>query len=138
MSTLKLTKQTVINLCLLVAVLLCTSQQLTAQIKLGGIPIPKPKRPGKPDTSQPNGTTSNTSNNRTSSGTSDAPEGDIETNPNALPDYNANLNVGDQAVAVDHLRDVKAVRIVGKSGAAYKVAELKSPDSVQWYSANSV
>jgi len=138
MSALKLTKQTVINLCLLVAVLLCTSQQLTAQIKLGGISIPKPKRSSKPDTSQPGGTTSNTSNNRTSSGNSDAPEGDIETNPNALPDYNANLNVGDQAVAVDHLRDVKAVRIVGKSGGAYKVAELKSPDSVQWYSANSV
>jgi hypothetical protein len=138
MSALKLTKQTVINLCLLVAVLLCTSQQLTAQIKLGGISIPKPKRPSKPDTSQPSGTTPNPSNNRTSSGNSDAPEGDIKTNPNAPADYNANMNVGDQAVAVDRFRDVKAVRIVGKSGGAYKVAELKSPDSVQWYSANSV
>jgi hypothetical protein len=46
--------------------------------------------------------------------------------------------VGDQAVAVDHFRDVKTVRIVAKSGAAYKVAELNSPNSVQWYSANSV
>ncbi|MGI8787304.1 MAG: hypothetical protein ACR2HG_06040, partial [Pyrinomonadaceae bacterium] len=63
---------------------------------------------------------------------------DVQTNPNAPPDYNANLNVGDQAVAVDRFKDVKMVKIVAKSGAAYKVAELKSPDSVQWYSANSV
>lgn len=133
MSALNLTKQPVINCCLLVAILLCASHQLTAQINLGGISIPKPKRPGKPNTNQPD-----TSNNGTSDGNSNAPQGDVQTNPNAPPDYNANLNVGDQAVAVDRFRDVKVVRIVGKSGAAYKVAELKSPDSVQWYSANSV
>jgi hypothetical protein len=138
MPALNLTKQTVINLCLLVAVLLCTSHQLTAQINIGGINIPKPKRSGKPNTGQPEGTTSNTTNNGTPDGNSAAPQGDAQTNPNAPSDYNANLNVGDQAVAVDRFRDVKAVRIVGKSGAAYKVAELKSPDSVQWYSANSV
>jgi hypothetical protein len=123
-----LTKQSVINLCLLVAVLPCASHQLTAQINIGGVTIPKPKHPNKP----------NITNNGTPGGDSAAPQGDAQTNPNAPPDYNANLNVGDQAVAVDRFRDVKAVRIVGKSGAAYKVAELKSPDSVQWYSANSV
>lgn len=129
MSALKLTKQSVVKLCLLVAILLCASHQLTAQINLGGISIPKPKRSGKPNTTQPE---------TTPDGNSAAPQGDAQTNPNAPSDYNANLNVGDQAVAVDRFRDVKAVRIVGKSGAAYKVAELKSPDSVQWYSANSV
>jgi hypothetical protein len=138
MSALNLTKQTVINLCLLVAVLLCTSHQLTAQINLGGINIPKPKRSSKANTSQPERTTSNPTNDGTPGGNSAAPQGDAQTNPNAPPDYNANLNVGDQAVAVDRFRDVKAVRVVGKSGAAYKVAELNSPDSTQWYSANSV
>jgi hypothetical protein len=136
MPALNLTKQTVINLCLLVAVLLCTSHQLAAQIKLGGITIPKPKRPNRPNTSLPERTTSNPDTG-TPDGNSAAQE-DAQTNPNAPADYNANLNVGDQAVAVDRFRDVKVVRIVGKSGAAYKVAELKSPDSVQWYSANSV
>jgi hypothetical protein len=135
MPALNLTKRTVITLCLLAAALPCASHQLTAQIRLGGVNIPKPKRPNKPDVSQPGGTTPN---NGTPGGNSDAPQGDVQTNPNAPTDYNANLNVGDQAVAVDRFRDVKAVRIVGKSGAAYKVAELKSPDSVQWYSANSV
>ncbi|PYS76736.1 MAG: hypothetical protein DMF66_13085 [Acidobacteria bacterium] len=33
---------------------------------------------------------------------------------------------------------MEAVRIVAKSGAAYKVAELNSPNSIQLYSANSV
>jgi hypothetical protein len=138
MSALNLTKQTVINICLLVAVLLCSSHQLTAQINIGGINIPKPKHPNRPNTSQPERTTSETTNNGTPDGNSAAPQGDVQANPNAPPDYNANLNVGDQAVAVDRFRDVKAVRIAGKSGAAYKVAELNSPDSTQWYSANSV
>src|SRR5689334_22788024 len=134
MPALNLTKRMVINLCLLVAALLCASHQLNAQIKLGGINIPKPKRSGKPTTSQPGGTTSSTPDNGTPGGDSPAPQGEVQSNPNAPPDYNANLNVDDQAVAVDRFRDVKAVRIVGKSGASYKVAELKSPDSVQWYS----
>src|SRR5207237_10171277 len=94
--------------------------------------------PDSPNTSQPERTTSDTTNNGTPGGNSTAPQGDVQTNPNAPSDYGANLNVGDQAVAVDRFRDVKAVRIVGKSGAAYKVAELKSPDSTQLHSANSV
>jgi hypothetical protein len=122
-----LTKRTIINFCLSVAVVLCASHQLAAQIKVGGISIPKPQR-----------TTTNPTNNGTSEGNSAAPQGDAQSNPNAPADYNANLNVGDQAVAVDRFREAKAVRIVGKSGGAYKVAELKSPDSVEWYSANSV
>jgi len=138
MPGLNLTKQTVRNLCLLVAVLLCTSHQLIGQINIGGISIPKPKRADKPNTNQPPRTTPNTGNNGTPGVNSNTPQGDVQTNPNAPADYNANLNVGDQAVAVDRFRDVKVVRIAGKSGAAYKVADLKSPDSVQWYSVNSV
>ena len=138
MPGLNLTKQTVRNLCLLVAVLLCPSHQLTAQVNIRGISIPKPGKSDKPNTSQPERTTSNSTNNGTPDRTSAAPQGDAQTNPNAPADYNANLNVGDQAVAVDRFRDVKVVRIAGKSGGAYKVAELKSPDSVQWYSTNSV
>lgn len=130
MPGLNLTKQFVRNLCLLVAVLLCVSHQLNAQINLGGIKIPKPKRSGKVNTNQPEPTTS--------PGGNTAPEGDVQTNPNAPADYNANLNIGDQAVAVDRFRNVKVVRIAGKSDAAYKVADLKSPDSIQWYSVNSV
>jgi hypothetical protein len=114
MLALNFKKRTIINLCLLAIILLCTSPQLTAQINVRGISIPKTGRSDKP------------------------PQGDVQTNVNAPADYNANLNIGDQAVAVDHFRDVKMVKIAGKSGGAYKVAELKSPDSVQWYSANSV
>ena len=138
MLALNLKKRTIINLCLLVTVLLCTSHQLTAQVNIRGISIPKPGKSDKPNTSQPERTTSNSTNNGTPDRNSAAPQGDAQTNPNAPADYNANLNVGDQAVAVDRFRDVKVVRIAGKSGGAYKVAELKSPDSVQWYSANSV
>jgi hypothetical protein len=138
MSTLSLTKQTVIGLCLIAAVLLCAAHQISGQINIGGISIPKPKRPNKPNASQPEKTTPNRTDTGAPSGNSDAPQGDVQTNPNAPTDYNANLNVGDQAVAVDRFRDVKVVRIAGKSGAAYKVAELNSPDSIQWYSANSV
>jgi hypothetical protein len=126
-----LTKRTILNLCLLVTVVLCASHQLTAQINIGGISIPKPKRSGKPITSQ---TTPDTGN----SGNSAVPQGDAQSNPNAPADYDANLNVGAQAVAVDRFRNVKVVRIAGKSGGTYKVAEISSPDSVQWYSSNSV
>jgi hypothetical protein len=138
MLALNLKKRTIINLGLLVAVLLCTSPQLSAQINVRGISIPKPGRSDKPDTNQPERTTSNPTNNEARARGSAATQGDAQTNPNAPADFNANLNVGDQAVAVDRFRDVKVVRIAGKSGGAYKVAELKSPDSVQWYSVNSV
>jgi hypothetical protein len=137
MSTSNLTKQTVIKFCLLVAVLLCAAHQIAAQIRLGGVTISKPKRPNKPNTSQPERTTSNPDAG-TSGGNTAATQEDVQTNPNAPTDYNGNLNVGDQAVAVDHFRDVEMVRIVARSGAAYKVAQLNSPNSVQWYSANSV
>jgi hypothetical protein len=136
MPALNLTKRTILNLCLLVTVVLCASHQLTAQINIGGVSIPKPKHSSQPKTDQPK--TSDTTNNGTPGGNSVAPQGDAQTNPNAPGDYDANLNVGDQAVAVDRFRDIKVVRIVGKSGATYKVAEPNSPDSVQWYSANSV
>jgi hypothetical protein len=138
MLALNLKKRTIINLGLLVTVLLCTSHQLTAQVNIRGISIPKLGKSDKPNTSQPERTTSNSANNGTPDRNSAAPQGDVQTNLNAPADYNANLNIGDQAVAVDRFRDVKVVRIAGKSGAAYKVAELKSPDSVQWYSANSI
>jgi hypothetical protein len=138
MLALNLTKRIILNLCLLVTVLFCTSHQLTAQVNIRGISIPKPVKSDKPKTSKPEQTTSNSTNNGTADRHSAAPQGDVQTNLNAPADYNANLNIGDQAVAVDRFRDVKVVRIAGKSGAAYKVAELKSPDSVQWYSTNSV
>jgi len=138
MLALNLTKRIILNLCLLVTVLLCTSHQLTAQVNIRGISIPKPVKSDKPKTSQPEQTTPNSTNNGTADRNSAAPQGDVQTNLTAPADYNANLNIGDQAVAVDRFRDVKVVRIAGKSGAAYKVAELKSPDSVQWYSTNSV
>src|SRR2546423_12616661 len=131
MPALNLTKRTVINLCLLAAALLCASHQLTAQIKLGGISIPKPKRSGKPNTSPPERTTSGTPDNGTPGENPAAPQGDVQANPDAPPDYNANLKAGDQAVAVDRFRDVKAVRIGGKSGAADQGAGPKSPDSGQ-------
>ena len=137
MFTLKLTKQTLINSCLLVALLLCAAHQISAQIHIGGVTISKPKRPNKPDTSQPERTTPNTDAG-TRGGNSAGAQEDVVTNPNAPVDYNANLNVGDQAIAVDRFRDVDMVRIVGKSGAAYKVAKLNSPNSDQWYSVNSV
>jgi hypothetical protein len=137
MSTLHSTKQTAINLCLLVAVLLCASYQVSAQITIGGVTISKPKRPNKPNTSQPERTTPNTDGG-TSSGNSAATQEDVQTNPNAPTDYDARLNVGDQAVAVDRFKDVEMVRIVSKSGASYKVAKLNSPNDTQWYSANSV
>jgi len=137
MFTLKLTKQTVINFCVLVAVLLA-AHQISAQIRISGVTISKPKRPNKPDTSQPDRTTSNEPNAGTAGENSVGTQEDVLTNPNAPADYNANLNVGDQAIAVDRFRDVEMVRIVARSGATYKVARLNSPNAVQWYSANSV
>jgi hypothetical protein len=137
MFTLNLTKRTLINLCLLVAVLLCVAHQISAQIRIGGVTISKPKRPNMPSTSQPGQTTPNTDAGASGENTTGAPE-DVQTNPNAPTDYNANLNVGDQAIAVDRFRDVETVRIIAKSGAAYKVAKLNSPNDTQWYSANSV
>jgi hypothetical protein len=138
MSTLHSTKQTAIKLCLLVAVLLCASHQISAQITIGGVTISKPKRPSKPNTSQPEQPTSNKSDAETSDGNTSRAQEDVRTNPNAPADYDANLKAGDQAVAVDRFKDVEMVRIVSKSGAAYKVAKLNSPNDTQWYSANSV
>ena len=66
-----------------------------------------------------------------------APE-DVKTNPKAPADYNANLNVNDNAIAIDRFGDVEQVKIVGKSGTSYKVVDIKSPNSAVWYSANSV
>ncbi|MFL6285657.1 MAG: hypothetical protein ACJ74Q_21175 [Pyrinomonadaceae bacterium] len=137
MSTLHSTKQTAINLCLLVAVLLCASYQVSAQITIGGVTVSKPKRPNKPNTSQPGQPTSNTGVG-TSGGNTAATQEDIQTNPNAPTDYDANLKAGDQAVVVDRFKDVEMVRVVAKSGAAYKVAKLNSLNDTQWYSANSV
>jgi len=109
-----------------------------AQINLGRISIPKPKKVSKPDTNQPTSTTSKPTTKIGTDTSADVPQGDLQTNPFAPADYNANLNVGDQAVAVDHFRDVEVVKIAGKSGTAYKVAELSSPNSFRWYSVNSV
>jgi hypothetical protein len=138
MFTLELTKQTVVSFCLLVALPLCAAHQISAQVRIGGITISKPKRPNTPGTNQPDGTTPNKPGTGTAGGNSAVAQADALTNPNAPVDYNANLNVGDQAVAVDRFRDVDVVRIVAKSGTAYKVAKLSSPNDTQWYNANSV
>ena len=103
-------------------------QAVSAQITINIPKIPKIKKDKPVETQQ------NTSTNTDSGGT---PE-DVQTNPEAPADYNANLNVNDTAVAVDHFRLVEAVKIIGKSGTSYKVAKIKSPDSVRWYNANSV
>jgi hypothetical protein len=63
---------------------------------------------------------------------------DLQTNPEAPSDYNANLNAGDKAVAVDSSKEAVAVKIIGKSANGYKVARLSSPGDVKWYSTNSV
>jgi hypothetical protein len=138
MSTLNSTKRTMISICLIVAVLLCAAHQISAQVRVGGITIPKPKRPSTSGASQPDGTTSNKPAVGTGGGNTPGAQENVLTNPDAPADYNADLNVGDQAVAVDRFRDVEVVRIVGKSGTAYKAAKLSSPNDAQWYSANSV
>jgi hypothetical protein len=63
---------------------------------------------------------------------------DLQTNPEAPSGYNANLNAGDKAVAVDSSKEAVAVKIIGKSANGYKVAKLSSPGDTGWYSANSV
>jgi hypothetical protein len=63
---------------------------------------------------------------------------DLQTNPEAPSGYNANLNVGDKAVAVDNSKEAAAVKIVGKSANGYKVAKISSPGDARWYSTNSV
>jgi hypothetical protein len=93
MSTLNVTKRSVINFCLLISVLLCASHQIPAQIHIGGVRLSKPERPNKQNTSQPERITSNT-NAATSGGNSAVAQQDALTNPNAPADYNANLNVG--------------------------------------------
>ena len=142
MFNLELTKQIKFNCLLLAAILFGASQIASAQINIGGISIPKIKRQKK-ETNTSNGNNTGDSSNKTNTGDSsnktgfDTPE-DVQTNPNAPPDYSANLNVGDQAVAVSHFRDVTTVKVLAKNGAAYKVAELGNPNSVHWYSLNSV
>ena len=134
MFNLKSTKQTIINFCLLAAVSLFAAQIISAQIIIGGIKIPKPKRPDKPNTNQ----TENKTESKTSGGGESNKQEDVQTNPKAPADYNANLNVGDQAIAVDHFRDISAVKILAKTSTAYKTAKIKEPDAIQWYSFNSV
>lgn len=132
-----ISKRTIMHFCLLAATLFCAMHQISAQIDLGGVTISNPKRPSRAQMSQPEGTTPNPDAG-TSSENTNAGQEDVQTNPHAPTDYNANLNIGDQAVAVDRFNDVSMVRIVSKSDAAYKVAELKAPNSVRWYSVNSV
>jgi len=68
----------------------------------------------------------------------DAAVDDQQPNPQAPPDYNANLNVNDMAVAVDRFQSLKAVRIVAKSGNKYKATGVEHPNHTYWYNANSL
>jgi hypothetical protein len=64
---------------------------------------------------------------------------DVKTNPAAAQsDYDANLKPGDQAIAVDDFSSVNPVKILAKSGNAYKVLELNYSNHTYWYNANSV
>jgi len=67
-----------------------------------------------------------------------APADERPPNPQAPPDYNANLNVNDMAIAIDHLEYVSAVRVVAKSGNRYKATGVEHPNHTYWYNANSV
>jgi hypothetical protein len=78
MLALNLEKRTIINLGLLVTVLFCTSHQLTAQVNIRGISIPKPGKSDKPNTNQPERTTSNSTNNETPDRNSAAPQSDVQ------------------------------------------------------------
>jgi hypothetical protein len=138
MSNANSTKRIGVNVCLLVALLLCASYQLSAQVSIGGVTIPKPKRASKLDARHPERAAADTNEAGTPGANSVGAQEDVQTNPSAPTDYDPNLNAGDQAVAVDRFGNVEPVRVVGKSGAAYKVAELNSPNSTRWYSANSV
>jgi len=69
-----------------------------------------------------------------------APAGDVETNSEAPPNYDANLNANDLAIAAtgnSFLGTLEPVRIISKSGGAYKTAHANS-NQVVWYSANAI
>jgi hypothetical protein len=100
-------------------------QTASAQITIKIPDIPKVKKPK----SEPP---------RSTGGGGDVSASDRQPNPEAPPDYNANLNVNDMAIAIDHLRLLQAVRIVAKSGDRYKATAIESPNHTYWYSANSV
>jgi hypothetical protein len=60
---------------------------------------------------------------------------DIRTNPQAPPDYDANLAVNDLAVCYLNL---EPVRILAKSRGTYQVQTTSMPIVTYWFSANSV
>ncbi len=60
---------------------------------------------------------------------------DIRSNPNAPPDYDADLAAGDLAVSYLNL---EPVRILAKSRGAYQVQTTSMPIVTYWFSANSV
>jgi hypothetical protein len=122
MITLKFAKHATISSCILATVLLLAAHTIAAQVTIRGVTISKPNGPGS----------------RTPGDTDVGTPQDVATNPNAPQDYDANLNVNDSAIATDRFRDVQTVRILAKSGAAYKVAYINRPDAIRWYSANSV
>src|SRR5688572_16270330 len=100
-------------------------QAASAQIR---IRIPDLPRVKKPKAEPP----------RAGGGDDGAPAEDRGPNSQAPPDYNANLNVNDMAVVVDHLGLLSAVRIVAKSGNRYKATGAEHPNHTYWYNANSV
>lgn len=80
--------------------------------------------------------TASTEVGSTEAGVTEAvPADDLRTNPQAPPDYDANLAVGDQAVAYLNL---EPVRILAKARGAYQVQTTSMPVVTYWFSANSV
>lgn len=63
---------------------------------------------------------------------------EVKVNPRALSGLDANLNRGDQAIAVDEFGFLDPITIISKSGKTYKARHLKSPNHVYWYQANSI
>lgn len=127
-------------LCLLFSV----SESL-AQINIGGISIGKKKN-------NSNTNASNDNANKTPSSTASQNSNTVPVvfnfivNPNAPADYNANLNVGDLAIAVDSHLGYKEVRILEKVTGGYKVVikdasdwEIRNKNGmIQAYANNSV
>lgn len=64
---------------------------------------------------------------------------EVQINPNAPQDYDANLKSGDMAIGVGERESLEKIRIESKSGGVYRATNLESPNPYAvYYRANSV
>ena len=115
---------------LVFAILILTAfglQSASAQFRIPDIPRIKKPKIEAPRSGGGNDASAN-----------DASVDDRQPNPKAPPDYDANLNVNDMAIAVDNFASLNAVRIVAKSGGKYKATGVEHPNHTYWYNANSL